>query len=223
MKPAWARNIPMSWLYRIVLFLAWCFFKILYRHKVYGREHFYSGAAIIAGNHSSYYDPPILAISWPEEVHFLAREGLFVNPFFGGFIRKLNAHPVSGEASDIGVFKLICSLLVQGKKVILFPEGKRGDTEQLDELKPGIALLVSRSNSAVIPAYIHGTFGIWNHFRKFPKLWGKTACVYGKPLLWSQFAHLDKRTAQKALTDQLGLSINALRQWYERGAKGTPP
>jgi 1-acyl-sn-glycerol-3-phosphate acyltransferase len=223
MKPAWARHISMSWLYRAILFFAWCFFKIFYRHKVYGQEHFYPEAAIIAGNHSSYYDPPILAISWPEEVHFLAREGLFANPLFGGLIRKLNAHPVSGDASDIGVFKLICSLLAKGKKIILFPEGQRGDIDQLDELKPGIAMLVSRSNSAVIPAYIHGTFHIWNHFHKFPKLWGKTACVYGTPLRWAQFAHLDKRAAQKALTDQLAISINALREWYEKGAQGTPP
>lgn len=222
-KAAWARKIPMSWLYRAILFMAWMFFKVLYRHKVYGREHFYGKAAIIAGNHSSFYDPPILAISWPEEVHFLAREGLFRNSFFGGLIRRLNAHPVSGDASDIGVFKMVCGLLSQGKKIILFPEGKRGDTDQLEELKPGIAMLVSRSNSAVIPAYIHGTYKIWNRFHKFPKLWGTTACVYGSPILWSEFSHLDKKAAQKAFTDKLAVSINALRNWYERGAKGTPP
>ena len=223
MKPAWARKLPMSWLYRVILFLAWSFFKIFYRHRVHGQENLYTDAAIIAGNHSSYYDPPILAISWPEEVHFLAREGLFKNPLFGGLIRKLNAHPISGDASDIGVFKLVCKLLAEGKKIILFPEGKRGDTEDLDALKPGIALLVSRSKSAVIPAYIHGTFKIWPHFRKAPKFWGHTACVFGSPILWSEFAHLDKREAQKALTEKLAESINALKQWYIKGAKGTPP
>lgn len=224
MKPAWARKIPMSWLYRSVLCFAWCFFKVFYRHKIYGLEHYYKDAAIIAGNHSSFYDPPILSISWPDEVHFLAREGLFKNPFFGGLIRKLNAHPVSGDASDIGVFKLVCSLLAEGKKIILFPEGKRGDTDALDILKPGIAMLVSRSKSAVVPAYIHGSFSAWNRFRKLPKFFGqRTACVFGSPILWAQFAHLDKKEGQKALTEKLAESINALRAWYENGAKGTPP
>ena len=223
MKPAWARKIPMTWLYRVVLFLAWSYFKILYRHKIYGLEHFYPHAAIIASNHVSFYDPPVLSISWPEEVHFLARETLFKNKFFGGLIRKLNAHPVSGDAGDIGVFKLICSLLNEGKKVILFPEGKRSSEDRLGVLKPGIAMLVARSNSAVIPAYIHGTFNLWSRYAKLPKLWGKTACVYGSPILWSQFSHLDKKEAQKALTDKLAESINALRSWYESGAKGTPP
>jgi 1-acyl-sn-glycerol-3-phosphate acyltransferase len=224
MKPAWARRISMSWLYRFVLFSAWMFFKIFYRHKVYGLEHYYSGAAIIASNHCSFYDPPILSISWPDEVHFLAREGLFKNPLFGGLIRKLNAHPVSGEASDIGVFKLVCQLLAEGKKIILFPEGKRSKTDALEPLKPGIAMLVSRSKSAIVPAYIHGTFSIWNRFKKFPKFFCQhTACVFGSPILWEQFAHLEKKEGQKALTEKLAESIQALRQWYEQGAQGIPP
>jgi 1-acyl-sn-glycerol-3-phosphate acyltransferase len=213
----------MSWIYRTVLFLAWIIFKLFYRHRVYGLEHFYSGAAIIAGNHSSFFDPPILAISWPEEVHFLAREGLFKNRLFGWFITRLNSHPVSGDAGDIGVFKLVCSLLAKGKKIILFPEGTRGEVDQLGPLKAGIAMLSSRSNSAVIPAYIHGTFAIYNRFRAFPKLFGRTACVFGSPILWSQFSHLDKREAQKALTAKLEASILALRAWYGAGARGIPP
>lgn len=223
MKPAWARKIPMSLLYRVVLFSAWCFFKLFYRHKIYGLEHFYTRAAIIASNHSSFYDPPILSLSWPEEVHFLAREGLFKNPLFGGLIRKLNAHPVSGDVGDVKVFKLICKLLGEGKKIILFPEGKRGNTDALGELKSGIAMLIARSQSAVIPAYIFGSFAIWNRFHKFPKLWGHTACVFGTPILWSEFSHLDKKEAQKALTQKLAKSINNLRAWYEKGAKGVPP
>ena len=223
MKPAWARKIPMSGLYRAVLFFAWCFFKIFYRHRIYGLDHYYDQAAIIASNHTSNYDPPILAISWPDEVHFLARESLFKNGLFGGFIRRLNAHPVSGDAGDIVVFKLINNLLGTGKKIILFPEGTRNKKNELGVLKPGIAMLVSRSKTAVIPAYVHGTFSIWNRSKKFPKLWGKTACVFGTPILWEQFVHLDKKEGQNALTAKLAESINSLRAWYEAGAKGTPP
>ncbi len=222
-KPAWARKGPMSLLYRVVLFCAWCYFKLLYRHQIYGLEHFSPVAAIIASNHTSFYDPPILSLSWPEEVHFLARETLFKNKVFGGLIRKLNAHPVSRDPGDVAVFKLICNLLNEGKKVILFPEGTRSATDKLGALKPGIAMLVARSNSSVIPAYIHGSASIWGKGRSLPKLFGKTACVFGSPLLWSEFAHLSKKEGQKALTEKLATSIEALRAWYESGAKGTPP
>lgn len=223
MKPAWARPIRMTWFYRFVLFFTWCFFKIFYRHKVYGLEHFYDKAAIIAGNHTSFYDPPILAISWPQEVHFLAKEYLFKNCLFGAMIRSLNSHPVSGDAGDVVVFKVVCQLLNEGKKILLFPEGKRMDRDALGPLKPGVALLVARTKTAVIPAYLEGPYAIWNRRRLLPKLWGKTACVFGSPILWEEFSHLDKKEAQSAITIRLEQSIHALRAWYENGAKGFPP
>ena len=224
MKPAWLQTKPLSFLYRMILFLTWCFFKIFYRLRIYGLEHFYDQAAIIAGNHASFFDPPILAISWPQEVHFLAREGLFKNRLFGGLIRSLNAHPVSGDAGDIAVFKTVCKLLDEGKKIILFPEGTRCSVDALEvPLKPGIALLVSRTNTAVVPAYIHGTFQIWGKKRAFPKLWGKTVCVFGSPLKWSDFAHLDKKEAQRLFLDRLAIRMNELRKWYLDGAIGSPP
>jgi len=212
-----------NWFYRFILFLAHCFFKLFYHHKVYGAEHFCEGGAIIASNHVSNLDPPALAISSPEELHFLAKEELFKNFLFGGLIRALNSHPVKGGAGDITVLKLICKLLGEGKKVLLFPEGKRGDKDELDVLKQGVALLISRSQAAVIPAYVYGTLPIWNRKRNFPKLWGRTACVFGTPIRWSEFSHLEKREAQEQVTAKLALAMNRLRQWYHQGAKGTPP
>ncbi len=212
-----------GWFYRFILFLAKCFFKLFYRHKVYGVEHFCGGGAIIASNHVSNLDPPALAISSPEELHFLAKEELFKNPLFGRLIRALNSHPVTGGAGDIAVMRLICQLLGEGKKVLLFPEGKRGEKDELDTLKPGVALLIARSNTAVIPAYIDGTYSIWSRERRLPKLFGRTVVVFGTPIRWSDFAHLEKRQAQEQFTVQLTRSLNQLREWYKKGAQGTPP
>ncbi len=222
MKPSWLAP-GMTLLYRCILFFAWAFFKIFYRHRIYGLENFYSKAAIIAPNHTSFLDPPLVAISCPQEVQFLARESLFKVFGLGTLIRALNTHPVSGDASDVAVFKTLCRLLNEGKKVILFPEGARQETDSLAVIKPGISLLVSRTQSAIIPTYVHGTFKVWNRHHKFPKLWGKTACVFGAPLLWESFAHLDKKEAQRALSEALKNKIEALRLWYLAGAEGIPP
>ena len=209
--------------YRLIIFLVRLFFSLFYRHKVYGADHFCAGGAIVAPNHVSNFDPPLVAISAPEEVHFLAKEELFKNLLFGKLIRSLNAHPVKGGAGDIAVLKMICQLLNEGKKILLFPEGKRADSDQLGPLKPGITLLVTRSKAAVIPTYVHGTFTAWNRSRRFPKLWGKTACVFGTPIYYSAFEHLEKKEAQEAFTQKLTSSILQLKEWYLNGALGKPP
>ncbi|PIS02653.1 MAG: hypothetical protein COT85_04250, partial [Chlamydiae bacterium CG10_big_fil_rev_8_21_14_0_10_42_34] len=77
--------------YKIVYSLARFFFKTCFRLRIYGLEHFRNGAAVIAANHASYYDPPVLSISCPEEVHFLAREGLFKIPILSRLIKMLNS------------------------------------------------------------------------------------------------------------------------------------
>jgi len=209
--------------YFLILFLAKVLFKCLYRHRVYGLEHFFRGPGLIAANHCSFYDPPIVSISWPEEVHFLARESLFKNRIFGAFIRALNTHPVRGDALDLSVFKLIGRLLKEGKKVIVFPEGARSETGELQELKAGVAYLMVSNQASIIPAYVYGSFSIWKRSQKLPKWRGKTACVFGKPLHWKDFSHLDKKEAQKAILQVLKESLIALKRWYEEGATGVPP
>lgn len=209
-------------MYSIVLAMAKAFAKIFYGHKVYGRENFCEGAAIIAGNHVSFLDPPILAISSPKEVYFLARRTLF-RGLFGKFIYGLNSRPVSGEAGDVKIFREIAALLNEGKKVVLFPEGTRSPTGEFREVKPGIFLLFSRTHCAIQPAYIAGSYEIWGKGRKWPRLSGKTVCVFGSPIEWDRYAHLDKKEAQAKFAQDLKHSILSLKDWYEKGAKGTPP
>lgn len=223
MVPAWRTRSSMSWLYRSLLFLAWYYCKIFYRLKIYAHKPFYEGGAILASNHTSFLDPTFVSVSCPQEVHFLARESLFKFPLFGRFIRALNAHPVTGGASDIAVFRLVDELLRQGKKIVLFPEGTRSPDNKLGPIKPGIGLLVLRSNAAIIPTYVDGAYKIWNRKRRFPKLWGKAICVFGSPIFASSYAHLEKKEAQKAIADKLHQSLENLRAWLESGAKGSPP
>jgi 1-acyl-sn-glycerol-3-phosphate acyltransferase len=222
LKPTWMHLHGVKFFYRITLFSAWLFVKIFYRHRVYGLEHFYPRGAIIAANHTSFLDPPLVSVSWPEEVHFLARDTLFKG-WFGKMIRAVNAHPVSGEASDIGVFKTISQLLNEGEKIIIFPEGKRSFDGELGPIKPGIGMLISRTRSAIIPAYVSGAYKIWSRHRKLPKLWGKTICVFGTPIQWHEFSHLEKKEAQEAIANKLTESLLGLKKWLEDGAKGLPP
>lgn len=222
-RPAWTYLKGVMPFYRLIIFLTWILAKIFYRHKVYGLEHYYPRGAIIAANHASFLDPPLLSVSWPEEVHFLARDTLFKNRLFGALIRALNTHPVRGDGGDAATFRIICQLIQEGKKVILFPEGTRTPDGTLQPLKSGVALLISRSQGAIIPAYLAGTYHLWDRNKKFPKLRGKTACIFGTPLRWESFSHLDKKIAQEVITQKIESAILSLKKWYEEGAQGIPP
>ena len=219
---SWLRTKNTSILFKWIRFVVFWLFKVFYRNEIYGLGHFYPGPALIAANHTSFLDPPIVSISAPQEVHFLARKTLFNNPLFGLLIRKLNSHPVSGQAEDVAVFKTIVGLLKEKKKVIIFPEGKRSFNGQIGEIKPGIALLLARTEAAVIPTYIHGTFEIWSRKRALPKLFGKTAVVFGSPIFYNHNTK-DRKESQREVTEKLHQALFDLKAWYESGAKGTPP
>lgn len=216
------RRFPkMKLSYKIVYSLARFFFKTCFRLRIYGLEHFRPGAAVIAANHSSFYDPPVLSISCPEEVHFLARGSLFDIPILGRLIRVLNSHPVARGASDTQTFKEMLKLLSEGKKLILFPEGKRSLQGELQPLERGLGFLIQKAQCQVIPAYIQGSYEAWPRGRKFPKLFGKMTVVFGSPIEWEE--NLEKKAAQERITRQTETAIRNLKAWLETGANGIPP
>src|SRR5438552_5797557 len=106
-------------------------FRALYSHEVYLPEQLlYNQGAIIAANHASFLDPPLIAVSWPEPIHFLARKELFEKPLLQPIITGLNAHPLGGT-NDLSSLKLACKLLQEGKKILVFPEGTRSHDGKL--------------------------------------------------------------------------------------------
>lgn len=199
------------------------FFRLFYKMKVYGeKEHFFKGRAIIAGNHVSFFDPPFVGVAWPEVIHYFARDTLFEKPILGFLLRSYNVHPLSSKSAT-GALKLVSSLLEEDLKVVIFPEGTRSEEDKITDPKQGFAMIAQKANSPVIPAYVHGAYDIWNRKRKWPKLSGRLVCVFGSPLSFDQFKHLNKKEAQAAMVDAWKESVESLKKWYLDGAKGSPP
>lgn len=215
-------NGKVRFFYRITRFSFWLYFKLFHRLSVYGAGHTSKGGGIIAPNHASFYDPPLIAATCSEEIHFLARKSLFKS-LFGKLISCLNAHPISGEASSITVIKETCALLKSGKKVVIFPEGVRSYSGGLEEIKSGVSMIALRSNRHIIPAYISGSYSVWNRQHKIPKLWGKLAVVYGTPIELDSFATTSKKEKQERVTKEIEKRIVELKTWYDSGCDGSPP
>jgi 1-acyl-sn-glycerol-3-phosphate acyltransferase len=142
--------------------LSWLFLnlveKILFGFLVTGRERIpASGPVIIASNHISYYDPPVVGSGVPREVYFLAKEELFQNPVFGWFIRQYNAIPLRRSVGDVAALKKAVRLLRDGKAVLMFPEGTRSLTGKLLKPKQGVGMIACLTRAPVVPAYVTGT------------------------------------------------------------------
>lgn len=210
--------------------MAACVAYTLYHHKVYGAEHIPEGAALIASNHASYLDPPLLGVSSPADIHFLGKSSLFGHPFFAWLMKKLDTHPIERSATESGsanlaTFKLATKLLREGKKLIAFPEGRRTRNGEFLPVESGIGLLVLRTECKVVPTYLHGTYHLWSCHRRYPKLWGKTACVFGSALSFDEYftSDRDKKELKHLIAERVMQQILALQAWYLAGAKGTPP
>ena|ERR1700722_6366693 len=210
-------------IYSFCKYLFWLLAVIFYRHKVYGKEHIVRGGAIIASNHCSFLDPPLIGSSYPGKIHYLSRDTLYHALFFGWLIRQLNTHPVQSGKGNLSSLKMAMELLQSGKKVVIFPEGKRSSDGKLQAGQLGIGMLVQRTECQIVPVYTHGTFEAWNKERKFPKLCGRTACVFGTPIAFTKVQAEDKKEAQAKIVNTIMDKIAELRDWYLAGAKGLPP
>lgn len=154
-------------------------FRLLCRCKVSGQENIpKSGGVIIAANHISNWDPPVVASFVPRHVHFMAKQELFEVPVFGWVIRKMHAFPVRRGTADRTAIKTAIRLLEEGHCLGLFPEGTRSKDGALQKAEPGLALIAMKAGVPVVPAVIVGTERICAAGSFFPKL----KIRYGKPL-----------------------------------------
>ncbi len=199
MRPLWRISRALI----VPLFRALTGFRVENAHWVPPR-----GPVILAPNHNSWWDPPLVGIAAPREVYFLAKEELFTtNRLFGWLIRTYNAIPIRRETGGLEALRTALRLLDQGKAVVIFPEGTRNRTEHLLlPLKPGVFLLAKHSGAPVVPAFIlhnREPFHRWL-LRKAPPV------VRFGPPLWARDFPNDKK----------GRAFNqALRQALEQLAR----
>lgn len=146
------------------------FAKLLFRLKVEGAENFpKEGGFIIAANHRSYLDPPIINTISPFPVIFMAKEDLFKVPILGSIITKAGAIPV--ERGRKGVKSLIKAIdfLKKGYVIGIFPEGTRAAPGKFLKPQPGIGLLIEKTKVPVVPVRIEGADKVLSRDSKFPK------------------------------------------------------
>lgn len=132
--------------------------RILFGFIVRGAEKVpRRGGVIIACNHISEMDPPVLGFSIPRTFAIMAKVELFRHRFGSFFLRKLNAFPVNRAGIDTKALRTAIDLLRGGEAVVIFPEGTRSNDGRLLPVKSGISLIATASGAPVLPVFIWGT------------------------------------------------------------------
>jgi len=166
--------------------LGWSVFRVLYttyfRWRVFGAENVpVKGGVILASNHASFLDPPLVGCGLKRDINYLARESLFRFPGIGALLCSWNAVPVDRDGGGAKGLKIILDRLLNGAGIILFPEGTRTKDGQLQPARSGIGLTVIKSAAPVVPVRVFGTFEAYGRHVKIPKP-QRITVKYGKPM-----------------------------------------
>ncbi len=144
--------------YSATHFVAGGVFGLLAGWEVRGREHVpRTGGLVVAANHISFWDPPLIGAALPREAYFLAKEELFQMPGLNVAIRLLNAIPIRRGVADLSGLSKAREVLRLGRALLMFPEGSRMRDGELHPARPGVGMMAVQADVPVLPCYISGS------------------------------------------------------------------
>ncbi len=177
--------------------------RVLWRVRPVGVENVpRTGPLIVACNHRSYLDPPVMGSFVPRQISYMAKKQLFDIPIFGAAIAAVGAYPVDREGSATAAIKRSVEVLRAGGCVGIFPEGTR-NLDGTVEARTGVALLASLAKAPVLPACIVGS----NRAKQL----GEIKVAFGKPL-WLPTERKATRDDLANFTQQVMGAIHALAE-----------
>lgn len=199
-------------------------FAVCYRLRVEGRAHSRHGlgrredgtkvGTLYLANHQSFLDPIIVGLGTKKPYVSLARKTLWNNPVLGGLFTSLGGIPVDQESPDASTMKRCIEVLEAGEDLLIFPEGSRGKTAQVQALQPGVMLIMKRAKPVVVPVAFAGAHAVWPRKKKLPHLFGRIAVKVGEPRPCDAYLAMKPREALEALRAELeamraGLGVDA--------------
>ena len=189
--------------YKFIRIIAIIILKILFRIKVHYKENSLINEGeplVICANHSSWFDPFVVAITFKDEINYMAKKELFDNSILRFLLTRIKVFPVDREGNSLAALKNSLKILKNNNTLGIFPEGTRVKGFSETSVKGGIGMLVVRSKATVLPVYIDSKY----------KLFGRVDVYYGEKY---DYNHLDKSALDsKQYTD---ISVDIMRRIYD--------
>ncbi len=213
------RGLPLD--ARFLAWLARTIARCVLRIRVEGVEHLpAAGALIIAPNHISNIDPPLIhgwaAPAIGQRLRFLAKEVLF-RGFAGRLLTWQGVVPVKTGGSDIEAYRVARNMLADGDVIVLFPEGTRSHDGRLGRPKPGVSMLASREGVPVVPVGISGSDGFLRKGSRLPRIGARVVVRFGPAYQPVLPRNGDRRAGLAAADAELMRRIAALLEPRHRG------
>ncbi len=187
--------------YSFAKFVVRVYYNLLFKVEITGEENIpVDSGYIIAPNHLSMYDPPLIGGFFPRyDLYAMSKKEAFDVWILKPILPRINVFPVDREGNDIKAIKTSLKILKRGDGLLIFPEGtrnKKTDGSSL-EAKPGVALFAIKAKVPVVPVTIDSTY----------KLFSKIKITYHKPVSFEAYEGQKLESDQyKELTQEI-LSI----------------
>ena len=189
------------------------------RFEIIGEENLRNNRSfVLVANHSSHLDTVCLLAGLPLRRLHRAFPAAAADYFFKSVPRTwiatviVNALPFARQTQVRHSLAICRELLANaGNVLIIFPEGTRSTTGELQEFKPGIGTLVAGSDVAVLPCYVDGAFRAWPKGKRIPRP-RKVRLIIGAPRTYEKM--LPDKTAGTAIAAELHLAVKELAEQY---------
>jgi 1-acyl-sn-glycerol-3-phosphate acyltransferase len=217
-KPAPSRPIPVgnALVYGFTRLVVLAHFR-LGGGRVYGQKNIpRQGRFILAANHVSYLDPPLVSSLSPRRPHTIAKKELFEHPLIARFFRALGAFPIDRGKADRKAIRHAIEMLESEAPLLIFPEGGRSRTGELGAGGLGLGMIAHATKSPIIPVYLRGADQAVSPMN--PKLGiVKIEVHYGEPLdLSAEYSRRGDRATIDAIGEKTMAAIAALRDGSEK-------
>lgn len=179
------------------------------RGRIYGAENVpKQGPLVVASNHASDFDPPIVSCSLRRPVAFMAKEELFKIPLLKQGIELYGAYPVKRGAADRSAIRSAINCLSEGWAVGLFLQGTRTTDARIPEPKLGAALIAAKAKVPILPVSLWGTEAIFVKGSPVPRSVPVTVRI-GEVI---DAPTSTKREELEAVTQRCAAAIHALHE-----------
>ena len=164
---------------RFGLFL---YFKVMHRLELRGKENIpQSGPVILAPNHQTSYDGPLVGFVISRHVYCMVMASYFKLPVIGFLLRTFRGIPIAGPRDRVAYQRML-DTLKRGDVVVIFPEGHRTRDGRMMKLQVGAARAALTTGATIVPVSVLGAYEAWPRHRTLPRPFHKIVVQYHPPI-----------------------------------------